>query len=195
MVAFVIVHVAGNLQIFLGRGVFNRYSQLLHTSEEMLWAVRSVLIASVILHVLAAYQLTVRDRAARGVRYRKSVPQVATLASRLMRWGGVLILVFIPLHLLNFTTGSWHPAFMPGDAYGNVVFAFRAWPWLAAFYVAVMVFVGLHLYHGVWAMMRTLGIAPPSATPMKRRGIAALAWAVAVGFIVVPLVIVAGFLG
>lgn len=194
LVAFLVVHMLGNLQIFIGRDVFNKYSALLHTSEELLWVVRVALIGSIALHVLAAYQLTMRDRAVRPVPYTKRVPQAATLASRLMRIGGMVILVFIPVHLLNFTTGSWNPAFVRGDVYGNVVYAFTDWPWLAVFYVVAMAFVGFHLYHGAWAMFRTLGLAKPSANPMERKAVAAVAWAVALGFVAIPTAIVLGLL-
>ena len=192
MVAFVVFHMAGNLQIFLGRDVFNRYSEILHTSEELLWIARLVLIACVVLHVIAAYQLTMRDRAARPTAYAKHALQVSTWGSRAMRVGGVLILIFIPLHILNFTTGGWHPDFAARDVYGNVIYAFQAWPLLTVFYVAAMVFVGLHLYHGVWSMLRTLGIAKPSAEPMRRGAIAVLAWVVTLGFIVIPTAILLG---
>jgi succinate dehydrogenase / fumarate reductase cytochrome b subunit len=192
MVGYLVLHMAGNLQLFLGREVLNRYAELLHTSEELLWILRLVLIASVTLHAIAAYQLTVRDRSARPVGYKKHERQSSTIGSRVMRWGGVLILVFIPLHLLNFTTGGWHPMFEHGDVYGNLVYAFEQWPLLAAFYVIVMVFVGLHLYHGAWAMLRTLGVAKPSADPLQRKFVSLLAWIVAVGFVAVPAAIVLG---
>lgn len=192
MVGYLVLHMAGNLQLFLGRETINKYAALLHTSEEALWLVRIVLIVSVVLHVIAAYQLTLRDRAARPVSYAKHTRQSSTLGSRLMRWGGVLILVFIPLHLLNFTTGGWHPAFQHGDVYGNLVYAFEQWPLLAAFYLIVAVFVGLHLYHGAWAMLRTLGVAKPSADPLQRKFVTLLAWVVAVGFVSVPVAIVLG---
>lgn len=192
LVGYLVAHMAGNLQIFLGRDVFNHYAALLHTSEELLWLVRIVLLVSVVLHVVAAYQLTMRDRAARPVPYARQSPQAATVASRLMRWGGVLILVFVPIHILNFTTGGMHPAFAHGDVYGNVVYAFEEWPLLSLFYVITMVFVGLHLYHGVWAMFRSLGVARPSARPLERRLAAGVAWAVAVGFVAVPAAIVLG---
>lgn len=194
MVAFLVGHMAGNLQVFLGRETINKYGRLLHTSEELLWVARIGLIVAVVLHVIAAYQLTRRDWAARPVEYAKRVPQAATLASRLMRVGGLVILVFIPIHLLNLTTGGWHPDFARGDVYGNLVYLFRAWPPLAAFYIVAMGFVGLHLYHGAWAMLRSLGVAKPSPTPMERRGVGALAWIVALGFIAVPTAIVMGLL-
>jgi succinate dehydrogenase / fumarate reductase cytochrome b subunit len=192
MVGYLVAHMAGNLQIFLGRETINRYAELLHTSEEALWLVRLVLIVSVVLHVVAAYQLTVRDRAARPVGYRQHVRHTSTLGSRLMRWGGVLILVFIPIHIANFTTGGMHPAFEHGDVYGNLVYAFEEWPLLAVFYLVVMAFVGFHLYHGAWAMLRSLGVAKPSANPLQRKFMGALAWIVAVGFMLVPAAIVLG---
>src|SRR5689334_14360642 len=111
LVAFLVGHMAGNLQVFLGRETINKYGALLHTSEELLWLVRVGLIVCVTLHIVAAYQLTRRDWAARPIEYAKRVPQAATLASRFMRVGGLVILVFIPIHLLNFTTGGWHPDF------------------------------------------------------------------------------------
>jgi succinate dehydrogenase / fumarate reductase cytochrome b subunit len=161
MVAFIVVHVAGNLQIFIGRDVFNKYSALLHTSEELLWVARLGLIAGVVLHVISAYQLWLRDRAARPVDYARRVPQASTWASRIMGIGGIAILVFIPVHILNFTTGGWNPEFKKGEVYGNVVYAFKDWPLLSLFYIAVMVFVGLHVHHGAWAMLRTLGSRSP----------------------------------
>jgi succinate dehydrogenase / fumarate reductase cytochrome b subunit len=85
-----------------------------------------------------------------------------------------------------------HPAFQHGDVYGNLVYAFETWPLLAVFYLVVMVFVGFHLYHGAWAMFRTLGIAKPSATPLQRNFTGALAWIVAIGFMLVPAAIVLG---
>jgi len=91
LVAFLVVHMAGNLQVFIGREVFNKYSELLRTSEELLWLARLGLLAAVVLHVVAAIQLTLRDRAARPVGYARQVPQVATLASRVMRIGGLLM--------------------------------------------------------------------------------------------------------
>lgn len=194
LVAYLVVHMAGNLQAFIGREVINRYAELLHTSEELLWLARVVLLVSVVLHAIAAYQLTLRDRAARPVAYAKRVPQASTVASRLMRVGGIVILVFVPVHILNFTTGGWHPDFVHGDVYGNLVYAFAEWPLLAAFYIVTMVFVGFHLYHGAWAMLRSLGVAKASPRPQERRVVRVLAFAVAAGFIAVPTAILLGLL-
>src|SRR5690349_5887191 len=94
-VVFVIGHMTGNLLMFKGQGAMHDYAMLLRTSMPLLWAVRIGLIVSVILHVVAAYQLTMRSRAARPHDYAKRNPQVTTLAAKTIRWGGVLLLVFI----------------------------------------------------------------------------------------------------
>src|SRR5690242_11200492 len=109
-VGFVILHMAGNLQAFISQSKINSYGALLHGPlAELTWLLRIILIVSVILHVLMAYQLTQRANAARPVGYQKRVPQVSTLASRTMRWGGVLLLLFIVFHILHFTTETIDP--------------------------------------------------------------------------------------
>ncbi|HEX4468137.1 MAG TPA: succinate dehydrogenase cytochrome b subunit [Gemmatimonadaceae bacterium] len=199
-IAFVIGHMAGNLQAFVGRDKLNAYGALLHGPlGELLWVVRIVLIVAVVLHVVMAYQLTMRARAARPLGYQKRDPQVSTWASRTMRWGGVLLLVFIILHILHFTTGQVDPAHAYGgvdtaghrDVYGNLVASFRIW-WVSAFYMLAMIFLGLHLYHGAWSSVRTLGYAKPSPQPLHRRialVVAAIVW---LGFTVVPLGVLVG---
>jgi succinate dehydrogenase / fumarate reductase cytochrome b subunit len=194
-VGFVIAHMAGNLQVFVGREKMNAYAAFLHgPAAELLWVARLVLVGAVVLHVLMAWQLTRRARAARPVAYGRKEPQAATLASRLMRWGGVLLLVFIVLHILHFTTGTIRPGgeFVPGDVYGNVVWSFRIW-WVTLFYVAAMVALGLHIFHGAWSSMRTLGVARPSPRPLHRTVSLILAIVLWLGFTIVPLAVFAGF--
>lgn len=193
LVGFVIMHMIGNLQVFQGAERLNAYGHLLHGPlNEVVWALRAVLLASVVLHAVAAYQLTQLARAARPEGYQERRPQVSTLASRLMRWGGLLLLVFIVFHLLHFTVGSVHPDFIEGDVYRNVVVGFQMQPWVAAFYVVAMASLGLHLFHGVWSSARTLGLAQPSPSPLKRTVALVLAIVVSVGFALVPLAVVAG---
>src|SRR5256885_12379951 len=176
-IAFVIGHMAGNLQAFIGQTKLNAYGALLHGPlAELLWVVRMVLIVAVALHVVMAWQLTLGARAARPIGYQNREPQVSTLASRTMRWGGALLLVFIVLHILHFTTGQIDPANWRArldaagrhDVYGNLVASFRIW-WVAAVYILAMIFLGLHLYHGAWSSVRTLGYAKPSPHPLHRR--------------------------
>lgn len=196
-ILFVIGHMVGNLQVFQGAERINAYGHLLHGPlNELLWVVRVVLIVAVMLHVIAAWQLTVRDRAARPIAYARRDPQVSTLSSRTLRWGGVLLLIFIIVHILHFTTGTIRPAgvFTAGDVYANVLAGFRI-PWVTAFYVIAMVALGMHLYHGTWSSFRSLGMAPPSPRPLKRRLALVVAVLVSVGFAAVPIAVLAGFVG
>jgi len=192
-IGFVILHSLGNLLIFQGSTALNSYSHFLKSSAELLWALRITLIVAVILHVIAALQLTRQSRAARPIGYVKQEPQVATVASRTMRWGGILILVFIVFHILHFTTGTIRPAgvFSHEDVYSNVVSSFRIW-WVALFYVVTMVALGFHLFHGAWSSMRSIGVSPPSPRPLHRRislAIAVLVWA---AFTAVPVAVFSG---
>src|SRR5204862_4688058 len=122
-IGFVMLHSLGNLLVFRGPDALNSYSHLLKSSGELLWAQRILLIVAVVLHVIAAVQLTKQNRAARPIGYVKRDPQAATIASRTMRWGGALLLVFIVVHILQFTTGTIRPAgfFSHQDVYANVV--------------------------------------------------------------------------
>jgi succinate dehydrogenase / fumarate reductase cytochrome b subunit len=201
-IGFVILHMVGYLQAFVGQSKLNAYGALLHGPlNELLWVLRIVLIVSVLLHVLMAYQLTQRAQAARPIGYQRKVPQVATLASRTMRWGGVLLLVFIVVHILHFTTETVDPGHVRGmvdihgnrDVYGNLVASFRVW-WVAAFYIIAMIALGLHLYHGAWSSVRTLGYARPSPAPMHRRIALVVAVVVWAGFTLVPVAVMAGII-
>jgi len=193
-IGFVLGHMAGNMLVFKSAEAMNAYGKFLHTSAgELLWIVRVVLIVSVILHVIAAYQLTQLSHAARPQDYAKREPQVSTLASRVMRWGGVLLLVFIVFHILHFTTGTVDPghAFVEYHPYENVVASFRIW-WVSLFYIVSMIFLGLHLYHGAWSSFRTLGARPLSELPLQRRVAAVVAVVVWAGFTLIPVAVLLG---
>ncbi len=201
LVGFVIGHMAGNLQVFLGPAKMNGYAAFLKSTGELLWLVRIGLLVAVLLHILMAWQLTQIKTSARPVDYALRAPQVSTVASRTMRWGGVLLLVFIVFHILHFTTGTLfgiasrpdavYPAFSASNVYGNVISAFHR-PWVVLFYVVSMLFLMLHLFHGAWSSVRTLGFAKSSQHPLHRRVATAIALVVWLGFTAVP---VAAFLG
>lgn len=190
-ILFVLGHMSGNLLMFKGQDAMHQYALLLRTSMPLLWAVRLALIAAVVLHALSAYQLTMRSRAARPVDYASRRPQVTTFAAKTIRWGGVLLLVFIVVHLLQLTTGTIHPQFTHLDPYNNVRIALGN-PLIATFYVVAMLALGLHLYHGTWAAFRTLGATPSTAHPLKRRLALIVAIIVALGFMIIPLATLAG---
>ena len=195
LVGFVIGHMVGNLQIFMGQERYNAYARLLQEDIiELTWAVRITLLVSVVLHATAAWQLTRRNWAARPVEYTLREAQVSTYASRTLRWGGVFLFVFIVLHLAQFTLG-WKvllPEYVRGAAYGNVVLAFERPLWVV-FYLVAMFFLLLHLFHGTWAVLRTLGVAKNAAEPLQRRLPLIIALVVTVGFSLVPLGVALGF--
>ena len=194
-IGFLAAHVAGNLLVFRGAAAFNGYSAFLHGPlAELLWPMRGVLLAALLLHVLAAYQLMRLSQAGRPHDYLKRQPRVSTVASRLMRWGGAFLLVFIVVHLLHFTTGTLRPsgAFVRGDVHAHLVGSFRLW-WVTLFYLVAVGFLGLHLYHGAWASARTLGATGNSPDPLHRGVSALIALAVWFGFTLVPVAVLAGW--
>jgi succinate dehydrogenase / fumarate reductase, cytochrome b subunit len=192
-IGFVIIHSLGNLLVFRGPEAINSYSHFLKSTGELLWALRIVLVVAVIFHVIAAVQLTRQSLAARPIGYKKHESQVATIASRTMPWGGALLLVFIVVHILHFTTGTIQPAgvFSGQDVYANIVTSFRIW-WVALFYVVAMFALGLHLFHGAWSSVRSIGASPPSPQPLSHKisvVIAVLVWA---AFTAIPVAVVLG---
>ncbi len=198
LVAFVIGHMLGNLHVFEGAERLNTYAVFLRTvggpvlsREQALWIARIVLLASVVLHIVAAYQLTRRDLAGRPVPYARHRVVQATYASRTMRWGGVIILLFVIYHILDLTTGTVHPDFQPGNVYANVVSGFQVW-YVSAFYIAAMVALGFHLYHGTWSMFHTLGINNAKYNRFFRWLSIIVAIVVAAGNISIPLAVLAG---
>lgn len=193
-VLFVLGHMTGNLLMFKGQGAMHEYALLLRTSMPLLYAVRGVLLLAVVLHAVAAYQLTMLSRAARPADYAMRRPQVTTFAARTIRWGGVIILVFIVYHILHLTLGTVHPQFTHLDPYNNLRIGL-ANPLVAGFYLLACAAVGLHLYHGAWSAVRTLGAARPSTQPLKRKIALGLAIVVALGFMIIPIATLLGAFG
>ena len=192
LVAYLITHVLANLLVFTGPDRINRYAALLHATGGALWAARLVLLVAVVLHIVAATQLALRRQAARPVAYATGrQPQVSTLASRTIRWGGALLLGFIIFHILHFTLGTVHPDFIELNPYHNVSTGFRN-PLVALFYLVAMGALGLHLYHGVWSSGRSLGVSPPSPNPLRRTVALVLGGFIWLGFTVI---VVAAWLG
>lgn len=190
-VLFTLGHMAGNLTMFKGQQAMHDYAMLLRISPPLLWAIRLGLLTAVLLHIVAAYQLTMRSRAARGSQYQKHEPQVSTLSSRTIRIGGVVLLAFIVWHLLDLTLGYVNPGFVHLDPYRNLV-ASLSNPLVAVFYIVAVVFLMMHLHHGVWSMVRTLGLARPTPRPLHRRLSIAVSVIVAGGFLLVPFGVLFG---
>ena len=144
--------------------------------------------------MLMALQLWWSARKARPVKYAKGLqPEESTYASRTMRWGGVIIITFVVYHLLHFTVGTAHPNFVHGDAYGNLVVGFQSIP-VGIAYAIAMVTLCLHLYHGVWSAMQTLGASHPRYNRYRRPVALAVAGIIFVGFMAVPVSVITGIL-
>lgn len=188
-IGFVVGHMAGNLQMFKGTGAaqaMHDYAVLLRKTGGLLWLMRGVLLGALALHVTAALQLAARNRAARPVGYGARKSQVSTLASRTMRVGGIILVAFIVFHIADMTFGIGVPDFRHLDPYHNLRNGFSRW-WALAFYLVAMASLGLHLFHGAWASLRTLGARRPSAHPLHRNIAVVIAVITALGFAAVPI--------
>jgi succinate dehydrogenase / fumarate reductase cytochrome b subunit len=201
LVLYLVAHMLGNLKIFFGEQALNTYAHWLRLigepalpGEGMLWLIRIVLLVAVIAHIVAATVLARRARAARPVKYAHRRPVSTTYASRTMRWGGVIILLFVIYHILDLTTGTLNPNGVPGEVYDNVVADFSRW-YVTLAYVVANIAVGFHLRHGIWSALQTLG---RSSGPYQMR-YKAIALVISVvltaGFLAVPLAVQFGLVG
>lgn len=198
LVLFVIGHLFGNLKVFQGPDKFNAYAEGLRTvgapffgHGQVLWIARIGLIAAVLLHTWSALRVTLASRAARRADYRTLTPVYTTWGARTMRIGGLLLVAYVVYHLLDLTFGPANPAFVVGDAYGNLIASFQRVP-VSLGYTAAMAVLGLHLYHGVWSGLQTLGLHT-SPTDRWRRGFAAgFAALIVAGYVSIPLAVLAG---
>ena len=198
MLLYLVAHVVGNLKVFAGRESFNSYSEWIRTVGEpavphqtVLTIVRIVLLVAVIAHFWAAVSLWRQARRARPERYvtKKAVAQ--SYASRTMRWGGVIVLLFIIWHILDLTVGAVNPDGTDSTPYDRLVASFSN-PFITAFYVLALVLLGMHLRHGIWSATQTLGRSN------KRRERTVNAFAIAfstvliAGFLIVPFSVLFG---
>lgn len=191
--AFVIGHMAGNLQIFEGPAKLNAYGHFLHSIGELLWPVRIVLLLSVALHITATVQLALRKKKARSVGYSRKEAIASSYASRTMYWSGPIVLAFVIFHLLQFTAGYIHPGsqFIEGDVYHNVVAGFQVW-WVSVWYIFAVSLLGLHLRHGIWSMFQSLGFNHPRHTPILKSAAVVIAVVIVLGYISIPISILLG---
>ena len=199
-IGFVLLHMYGNLKAFSGHDAYNEYAHHLRTlgepmlpHEGALWIIRVVLLGSLVVHVYAAYTLWRRSRNARTVKYVMKKHTGAIPASRMMRFGGVALLLFIVWHLLNFTIGKVNVSGgATNDPYNLLVDSFDVW-WLTLIYLAAMAMLGAHLHHGTWSACQTLGLTSTErARTLAKRFAFTLAVIIAGGFALVPIFVLAG---
>jgi succinate dehydrogenase / fumarate reductase cytochrome b subunit len=200
LVAFLYLHMLGNLKIFFGGPTFDHYAAWLRTIGEpllpygwYLWVQRAVLTFAVVGHVVAATILARRARKARPVRYAHRPKVQASYAARTMRWGGVVILLFVIYHILDLTTGTLNPVGDKQNPYGNVVADFAPGRWyVTVFYVLAIVAIGLHLRHGIFSAVRTLGQRTARGERIARVSALVLSLVLVIGYLSVPLAVLTG---
>ncbi|MFB6713622.1 succinate dehydrogenase [Streptomyces sp. NPDC056237] len=198
MLLYLVVHMIGNLKIFFGSGEFNHYAHWLRTMGEpflhyewALWIVRVVLVLAVVLHAVSAYQLSRRDIRARPAKYVHKRPR-ASYATRTMRWGGIILALFIVWHILDLTTGTVHSGgFQSGHPYQNVIDTFSTW-YGNTIYIVAMLALGLHVQHGFWSAAQTLGAGNATRDRVLKTIANVLALVLTVGFISVPVAVMTG---
>jgi succinate dehydrogenase / fumarate reductase cytochrome b subunit len=198
---FVFIHMLGNLKIYLGGEHLNEYGDFLRQvgapaipPNGALWIARLILLASVGLHIWAAWSLTQMARAARPSRYEHKEKNHTTYASRTMRWGGVIVLLFIIYHILHFTTGTVLPGFEPHKPYENLIRGFSGTLGTVSgiFYIVANIALGMHLYHGVWSLFQSLGWSHPRFNHWRSWLAHGFAWLITIGNISFPLAVMTG---
>jgi succinate dehydrogenase / fumarate reductase, cytochrome b subunit len=195
---FVVAHMLGNLKIFFGITAFDDYSEHLRTLgadivgySGVLWILRVVLLASVVLHVWAAFALWYRAKRARPIGYQHRQKWEGSYAARTMRWGGVIVGLFVIWHILDLTTGTVNPAPAGAGAYEKLVASFDR-PVVAIFYILAVLALGLHIRHGLWSAIQTFG----RNSALKQNALKSFSFVVAavitVGFVIIPISVMTG---
>jgi succinate dehydrogenase / fumarate reductase cytochrome b subunit len=200
-VLYVLLHMYGNLKMFSGQRAFDDYAHHLRTLGEpilpysgALWIIRAVLVVALVAHAYSAFSLWKRASDARGTRYAVHKAAVATLSSRTMRWGGIALLLFVIFHLMQFTFLTFTVGGEFLSPYDRVYAAFEEW-WVVAVYLAALGALAMHLRHGVWSALQTLGMTSNARSARTARITAVLtAVVVAGGFALPPLSILLGIL-
>ncbi|MGW4241656.1 succinate dehydrogenase cytochrome b subunit [Nocardia sp. NPDC004722] len=201
LVLFLIAHMAGNLKVFLGASEFNHYAEWLRTIGEpaiprrgVLTAAEVVLGVSVLAHLWSAVSLARTARRARPVRYAVKKSHANGYAVRTMRWGGVIIALYVVWHLLDLTFGAVNPVGRAATPYEKVVADFAPSHWyVTVFYVVAIVAVGLHLRHGIRSAFQTLGLASGSSYRAYDRVAAIVSAVLVAGFLAVPVAVTFGW--
>lgn len=195
---FVIGHMVGNMLIYKGRDAMNEYAALLQGLGLWLWVIRTAMLTIFTVHVVLALMLRARNRSARPDRYVRETTIRATWASRYMVMTGLMVLAFVALHLAHFTVRCLGevPTLADGhvDVYGMVIAGFQD-PLYAGIYVVAMVLLGLHLFHGLQSVFQTLGLRHPGYTPAIVNVCYAVAIAIPLAYISIPVTVLLGLTG
>ncbi len=199
LLGYVLAHMVGNLKVFLGKEDINEYADWLRRlgepalpREVALWLMRVGLLAAFVIHIVAAYQLTMINRRARPTQYKSPRDYAAaSFASRTMRWTGVIVLLFLIFHLLDLTFGTVNPGFESGNVYRNLIATFDRVP-VAVAYIVANLALGTHIFHGAWSMFQSLGFNNPRYNAWRRSFAIGFAGLITTGNVAIPLLITAG---
>lgn len=191
LAGFVVAHLLGNLQIFLGPERFNGYAHALKSIPELLWAVRITLLISVVLHIWSSIELAVVKSEARPLGYVRTKSTASSYASRTMYMSGPILAAFIIYHLMQFTFGVGGTPYTESDPYGNVINGFRV-PAVSLFYIIAMGLLCLHLRHGLSSIVQSLGLHHPRYTPRLKAIAVVIATLIFFGFVSIPVAVMAG---
>ena len=199
LILFVIGHLLGNLQIFLGPDWINGYSQHLRDLGPLLWLIRIFLLLTVIVHIYVTIRLAIDNRCARPEPYIDKEYVKATFASRHMVMSGLIVFVFIIYHLAHFTFRKTDPRFPllkldplnRYDVYSMMVYGFQNY-FVSAFYVLGLFLLALHLSHGSSSFFQSLGLNDKKLTPRLAFGGRIFAWLLFIGYISSPIAVVLG---
>lgn len=200
-VAFVLLHMYGNLKMFGGQAAMDEYAAHLRTIGEpilpyggALWILRVLLVAAVVGHVYAAVTLWKRSHSARPKKYVMFKTVAQTLGAKTMRWGGLAILLFVIFHLLHFTTKTIQPGGSVDSLYVEYVTSFRIW-WVVLIYALAMIALALHISHGAFSAMQTMGWTQNHKAYLRAKGFGHfMATVIVVGFILPPLAVLFGII-
>jgi succinate dehydrogenase / fumarate reductase, cytochrome b subunit len=199
LMGFVFAHMVGNLKVYLGAEEINHYGEFLREllvpiapRTVVLWILRIVLIVALILHLHAAYSLTVMNHRARPVKYQSHRDYIAAnFASRTMRWTGIIVLLFLAFHLADLTWGFANPDFVRGEPYQNLVESLTRIP-VALLYIVANIALGIHLFHGAWSLFQSIGSNNPRFNEWRRWFAATFAAVIVVGNVSIPVAVMAG---
>lgn len=202
LLGYVLVHMLGNMKVYLGPEEINSYGESLRDlgghlvpRTNLLWLMRIGLILAFAVHIHSAYSLTRMNITSRPERYQGGRDYIAAnFASRTMRWTGIIVALYLAYHLADLTWGWTNPDFIRGDVYHNMVESFSRWP-VAILYIVANIALTIHIYHGAWSIFQSLGINNPRYNEARRVFAGAFAFAIGAGNVLFPIMVLTGVIG
>jgi succinate dehydrogenase / fumarate reductase, cytochrome b subunit len=184
-ILFLTMHLAGNLTLLGGRSMFNAYADRLHELGLVLVASEYGLLFLAIVHIVVGLSLFLHNFKARPVRYHVNKSAGGrTIGSATMPYTGILLLVFIVVHLMNFSFVD-----KSQTTIYDIVFSAFSNPVYVIGYVIAMILVAVHVSHGLWSAFQTIGANHPKYMPAIRILSIVFALMVGIGFGMLPIII------